>query len=779
MSADDLDRVRTALADRFHVERELGSGGMAVVYLAHDPRHGRAIAIKVLRPDLAAALGGSRFLREIQIAARLSHPHIVPLFDSGEIDGLLYYVMPFVDGESLRDRLRREGRLPVADAVQIGREVAEALDYAHRQGVVHRDIKPENILLQQGHALVADFGIARAISIAAPDSITQTGISVGTPAYMSPEQIAGDLVDGRCDLYGLGCVLYEMLAGAPPFGGPTVLSILARQASERIPSLRRARPEVSGALDQAITRALAKKPAERFASGAELSSVLGGNAPVGRPVPRLFLWAAVAVLVVALGTVLVTRLRRAPAPADRSIAVLPFRNQSGNPAEQYFADGMTDELIGTLARVPGLRVASHTSVFAFANAGLDSRTIASRLKAAALIEGGVARAGDSLQVSVQLINSADGFVLWSERFRQQLKDVFAVEDQIAQAIASRLATETKSPRAVLRPATGSVEAYDLYLKGRWLWNQRGRGPEPLRRAIEFFSQAIALDSTYARAYAGLADSYSLLPAFGDEPPTAAFSKAKPAAERALALDSSLAEAHTSLGIIHVFHDWDWAAAGREFSRALALDSSEARTYLFQAWYRNGIGDYDGELQDLRTALCLDPTSPVINARSASAFYYTHRYREAEEQLRGAVALDSTNLIARAELGRVICLQGRCAEAIAITPKVIDLQAGYMGGGVLGYEYARAGRRADALATLHQLEARARHRYIAPEAFAFIAIGLGDTTTALDWLERAYQQRSFYLALLNDPLFDPLRGSPRFQAIVRGVGLRIPRAPPPR
>lgn len=778
---DDLVRVRTALADRFQIERELGSGGMAVVYLAQDPRYSRRVAIKVLRPEVAAALGGSRFLREIQIAARLSHPHIVPLFDSGEVDGLLYYVMPFVDGESLRARLEREGRLPLGEAVQFAREIAEALDYAHRQDVVHRDIKPENILLQQGHAVVADFGIARAMSVAVPDSITQTGISVGTPAYMSPEQIAGEPVDGRCDVYGLGCVLYETLTGEPPFDGPTALAILARQANEPAPSARRQRPDTPVALDQAVQRALAKTPAERFVSGAEFSAALAGTAPAAgrRRVPRQAWWVAAAVLVVAVAAVLGTRLLRAHTPADRSIAVLPFRNQSGNQAEQYFADGMTDELIGTLSRVPGLRVASHTSVFAFTNAGLDSRAIASRLKAAALIEGSVARAGDSLLVSVQLINSADGFVLWSERFRQQLKDVFTVEEQIAQAIASRLAAESGGRQALVHPTTANVEAYDLYLKGRWLWNQRGGGPDPLRRAIEFFSQAIALDSGYARAYAGLADAYSLLPGFGDEPASAAFAMAKPAAERALALDSTLAEAHTSLGIIHVFHDWDWKSAGREFSRALALDSTEARTYLFQAWYYNGIGDYDSELQDLRTALRLDPTSPVINARSASAFYYMHRYGEAEAQLREAVALDSTNLIARAELARVICLQGRCAEALAIAPKVLDLQAGFMGGGLLGYEYARAGRRADAMTTLRQLEARAKQRYITPEAFAFISIGLGDTSTALDWLERAYQQRSFYLALLNDPLFDPLRGSARFQAIVRGVGIRIPPAASPR
>lgn len=780
MSADDLTRVRAALADRFTVDRELGSGGMAVVYLAQDLRHGRGVALKVLRPDIAAALGGSRFLREIQIAARLSHPHIVPLFDSGEVDGLLYYVMPFVDGESLRVRLEREGRLPVAEAVQVAREVAEALDYAHREGVVHRDIKPENILLQQGHAVVADFGIARAISIAAPDSITQTGIAVGTPAYMSPEQITGETVDGRCDLYGLGCVLYESLAGEPPFDGPTVLAILARQANERAPSVRRKRPDTPPSLDRAVQRALSKTAADRFASGAEFSAVLAGAAPVARrrAAPRGLLAVAAVLLVVALAGVLLPRLHRAHTPVDRSIAVIPFRNQSGETSEQYFTDGLTDELIGTLASVPGLRVASHTSVFAFRNAGLDSRAIASRLKASALIEGSVSRSGESLQVSVQLINSADGFVVWSEQFREQRKNVFAVEDRISQAIASRLAGNPKTPVARVHPTTGNVEAYDLYLKGRWLWNQRVSGPPVLERAIDFFSQAIALDSNYARAYAGLADAYSMLPAFGNAPTADAFAKARAAVDRALVLDSSLAEAHTSLGIIHVFHDWDWDAAGREFARALELDSTEARTHLFHAWYYNGVGDFESMLRELQTALRLDPTSPVINARFGSGFVYTRRYREAETALRRAVALDSTNLGARAELSRVLSLQGRNAEAIAMAPKQIDLQAGYLGGGTLGYILARAGRRAEAEAVLQELQSRLRTRFIAPEAFAFIEVGLGDTAAALDWLERGYRERSFYLVLIDDPFLDPLRGSPRFEAIVRGVGLHIPPAPAP-
>jgi serine/threonine-protein kinase len=778
VTTDDLGHVRAALADRFRVERELGSGGMAVVYLAQDTRHGRAVAIKVLRPDVAAALGGSRFLREIQIAARLSHPHIVPLFDSGAGDGLLYYVMPFVDGESLRARLAREGRLPVADAVLIAREVADALDYAHRQGVVHRDIKPENILLQQGHALVADFGIARAISIAAPDSITQTGISVGTPAYMSPEQIAGDPVDGRCDLYGLGCVLYEMLAGEPPFDGPTVLAILARQANERVPSLRRTRADTPPALDLAVQRALAKTPAERFASGAEFSSVLAGSAPVGGPrrVPRTLWWAAAAVLAAAFATVLVTRLRQAPAPTDRSIAVLPLVNQSGAQEDQIRSDGMTEALIEALSQVPRLRVASRMSVFASENSRLDGRAIGARLHAATLLEGSFQRAGSVLQVNVRLINAADGYVLWSDTFRRDPKDVFAVQDEISQAVARALQVRLAGDvRPLVRRATENLEAYDLYLKGRWFWNERAAGAVPLHRALGFFEQAIALDSNYARAWAGLADVFSMLPAFGDARPADAYPEAKRAAQRALALDSTLAEAYTSLGIISVFHDWDWTAAARAFDQALALDSVEPRTHLFHAWYYVAQGQLEDGLREVRTAQQLNPLSPIINARLGTSLYYLHRFDEAATELRQALDLDSSNTSARAELGRVLVQQHQFPEAFAVLPTTaFDLQAGHLGGGTLGYAYGMAGHRAEALAMQRRLEQRARERYIDPEAMAMVAIGLGDTTHALDWLERGRDERSFYLPFLAaDPIFDPLHRNARFLQLVRTIGLRIP------
>jgi len=779
--ADLLARLQSALHRRYAVEREIGHGGMATVYLARDLKHERAVALKVLRPELAMAVGSERFLREIKIAARLQHPHILPLHDSGYVGGFLYYVMPYVAGESLRDRLQRDGPLPVEEAVRLAREVAGALEYAHAQGIVHRDVKPENILLQAGHAVVTDFGIARAVSEAGGSDLTRTGVAVGTPLYMSPEQAAGDAIDGRSDVYSLGCTLYEMLLGRPPYARSSSLAVLASHAVDPVPSLREHRADVPISLEQTVTWAMAKLPAERFASAAALDAALASAAPGpglafrGRR-HRLAGGIAVLTVLVALVVAKYVLTARRHGPTEKSVAVLPLVNQSGVQEDQIRADGMTEALIDALARVPGLRVASRVSVFAYQHAALDSRAIGARLHVAALLEGSLQRADTVLQVSLRLVNADDGYVLWSDTFRRDRKDVFAVQDEISHAVVRALQLRLAGDsRPLVRQATMNLEAYDLYLKGRWFWNQRGAGPAPLRRSIAFFEQAIRLDSNYAGAWAGLADDYSMLPAFGDAPPADAYPEAKRAAQRALALDSTLADAYTSLGIIHVFHDWDWAAAARAFDQALALDSTEPRTHLFHAWYYVAQGQLNEALREVRTAQQLNPTSPIINARVGSVLYYLHRYDEAAAELRQALELDSSNISARAELGRVLVQQRRFSEALAELPEAVDLQAGYLGGGSRGYAYGMAGHREDALAMERRLEQRARVRYIDPEAFAMVAIGLGDTARALAWLERGRNQRSFYLPLVAaDPIYEPLLRNARFLELVGAIGLHIPR-----
>ena len=414
-----LDRLQTALAGRYAVEREVGHGGMAVVYLARDFRHDRMVALKVLQGRFTEVLGTERFLREIRLAARLHHPHLLPLYDSGEADGFLYYVTPFIEGGSLRDQLVAHGRVALAQALRLTRQAADALDYAHRQGVVHRDVKPENILLDEGHAIVADFGVARAVTAAAETGLTQTGMLIGTPTYMAPEQASDVPLDGRCDIYALGCVLFEMLAGAPPFTGSTPIAIIAQRITGPAPTLGAAGATVPPAVEDLVARALAQRPDDRFQTAADLVHALA-EAETGRDGP--------------MPTPTATRT----VPRVAALAVLPFVNMSADPENEFFSDGMTEELINALTRVEGLRVTSRTSAFAYKGRDVDVREIGQRLNVTAVLEGSVRRAGTRLRVTAQLINTADGYHLWSDTYDRQLADVFEVQDELSRSIVSTL-----------------------------------------------------------------------------------------------------------------------------------------------------------------------------------------------------------------------------------------------------------------------------------------------------------------------------------------------------
>src|SRR6266704_2699567 len=534
------DDVSAALADRYAIDRVLGRGGMATVYVAEDLRHSRQVAIKVLRPDVAAAIGAERFLREITIAARLTHPHVLPLIDSGRAAGSLYYVMPYVRGETLRQRLVREQRLPLKDTLAIARELGGALDYAHREGFVHRDVKPENVLLVDGHAVIADFGIARAICQAGGEDVTEVGLAIGTPEYMSPEQAAGDReLDGRCDVYAFACVIYEMLAGAPPFSGASARAIVAKHLSEPPQPLRARRPDAPAAVEQALARALAKDPADRFASVAEFTTALEETRPGAVP---------------------------AIVGKTRSIAVLPFVNASADPENEYLCDGVTDELINALTKVDGLRIASRTSAFALKGKPQDIRAIGALLGVSAVLEGTVRKSGDRLRITAQLSAADDGRNLWSERYDRTLDDVFAVQDEISRTIVSTLRTTFLADIADPTPQryTHNLEAYSLYLKGRFCWNKRSQ--EGVLESISFFKQAIDHDPDYALAYSGLSDSYALQVDYRSVPVTEGYRLAREYALKALALDQSLPEAHTSLAwVLHVY-DWDWPGAMREYAR---------------------------------------------------------------------------------------------------------------------------------------------------------------------------------------------------------------------
>jgi serine/threonine-protein kinase len=733
-----------ALAERYAIERELGRGGMATVYLAQEHKHARQVAIKVLHDELAASLGAERFLREIGIVARLSHPHIVPLIDSGDADGVLYYVSPFVAGGSLRDRLARERRLPVRDALRIAREVGYALDYAHRNGFVHRDVKPENILFADGQAVLADFGVARAYGARdtepPADMVTEAGLALGTPAYMSPEQATGDTDLGiPSDVYSLACVVYEMLAGEPPLLGTSARATIAKQVTEMPRPIRALRPEVPPMAEQALMKALAKAPEDRHSSVAEFIESLHAE---------------------------VLEEQRLHTSLTRTIAVLPFVNASPDPENEYLSDGITDELIDALAKVEGLRVASRSSVFALKGKPRDVRAIGALLGAREVLEGTVRKSGDRLRITAQLSSAEDGRLLWSQRYDRTLHDVFAIQDELARTIVDTLRVTSFADLATQpkRRYTQSVTAYGLYLRGRYAWNTRSQ--EGVLEAIRFFEQAIAEDPRYALAYTGLSDAYALQLDYRSVPVAEGFALAKQYARQALALDETLPEAHASLAWALFVYDWRWEEAGHEFRRSIELDPQYATAHQWYAFLLASRGRLDEALVEGHTAQELDPTSVSVRRTLGWLYYYARRYEQARYHLARAVAMNPDAEETYRVLGLTLAIEGRFDEAERVLRDATAMRgSGTYTSATLGFALARAGKRAEAETVLAELEALRARGYVSPVAFATLHIGLGQIDSALDWAERAHEERRGWLAYLDvNPLLDPLRGQPRFEAL---------------
>jgi eukaryotic-like serine/threonine-protein kinase len=779
--ADISSQLTDALRDRYLVERELGHGGMATVFLAQDLRHARLVALKVLHPELAATLGQERFLGEIRLTARLQHPHILPVHDSGQAAGLLWYTMPYVEGESLRQRLSREKQLPLEDALQIARNVLAALLYAHSHGVVHRDIKPENILLEADEAVVADFGIARAIGSAGGERLTQTGLALGTPSYMSPEQGTGERqLDGRSDLYSLGCVLYEMLAGEPPFTGPTAQAIIAKCVSEPVPHLGIIR-QVPPGVEAAVTKALAKVPADRFQTAAEFAAALDA-VPARRPwFSRSWLRPALAGgLTVTLAAALWWGAGRSvgrPTPGNlsspKSVAVLPFTNLSADPDNEYFSDGITEDLVTQLAKIRDLEVVSRTSAMRYKHTDKSLREIGQELGAASLMEGSVRRVGTRVRVSAQLINAATDRQLWAETYDREMTDVFAIQAEIAQRIAAALqATFSPGEKARLeKKPTEDLEAYNLYLLGRYHYNKFTE--QDLKQSRDYFKQAIAKDSSFALAYTGLASSYYMLAAgFGHLRPKEASAPARDAIQRALALDDELGEAHMGLAILRSWFDWDWDGAEREFKRAIELNPSLARAHEAYALMLTAEARHDEAIAAIRRAQELDPVTPAIATDVAWHFYYARRYDEAIGAFQKAITLEPRFPTTYLGLALVYTATGRYQEALAA------IQSGMARSGgtprflpARGYLYAVWGKRREALTALEELNASARREYVSPAWFAMVHAGLGDKDRAFAYLDSAYQDRSREVMFLKvAPWWDNLRSDPRFQTLLRKVGL---------
>jgi serine/threonine-protein kinase len=707
----EVAQVTRALAGRYRIERVLGEGGMATVYLAEDAKHKRKVAVKVMRPELAATLGADRFLREVEIAARLSHPHILPLYDSGESDGLLYYVMPNVEGETLKERLAREGALTADEALRYGREVADALAYAHARGVIHRDIKPANILLSNGHALVADFGIARAIDSGNGEALTKTGLAVGTPQYMAPEQATGEKeVDGRADVYATGAVLYEMLAGEPPFTGPNARAVLTRSLTETPRALTSVRAGLVPSFDTLVQKALAKSAVDRYASAEALGAALdqvrlamfasSGTLPTMTPagteaLPKvevreakapaaglfslrnaaiagvvvLALWAVSATFFAARGSAPATSGK----PGGNRVAVLPFDNQ-GASSDDYFAEGIADEVRGKLARVTGLSVTSSSTVSQFRASGKSPQAYGQEMGADYVLTGKVrwaSGAGGSRRVQVvpELIDIRTGDVKWQQSFDTDITDVFEVQSQIATRVAGALgvALGGSEEQQVARRPTDNVEAYQLYLKGRAV---QGADPASLREASGYFEQAVALDSTFTDAWAALSISMSRTYSNGNSSPEVA-RRSREALERAIALDPDGPRTHLAATRYHTLIERKLDLARAEMDLALRAAPTDAEVLSAAGLLDQQAGDLGSALAKLERAREIDPRSYVTLFNLSQLYCNLGRAADAEGAASAALLVRPNDLNAVQWLAISRVMQGNLDGARAAIRSAIQ------------------------------------------------------------------------------------------------------------
>jgi serine/threonine protein kinase/Flp pilus assembly protein TadD len=740
---DPIGPLRAALAGRYEIGREIGQGAFATVYLANDARHDRQVAIKVLNADPSSDTGELRFVREIRMLARLQHPNILPLHDSGHVEALLYYLMPYVSGETLRARMSRERQVPIDAAIRISCEAADALSYAHREGIIHRDIKPENILLSGGHAIVADFGIARAIDVAGVQHLTRTGMGgPGTPAYMSPEQLMGDReLDGRTDIYSLGSVLYEMLTGKPPFAGKDGF---VKRFTEPPPRPSSVRKDVPPWLDAVVLKTLARNPEERFGRAEDLIRALSDAAAID---PR-------------------------HSTGEPSIGVLPFANMSASPDNEYFSDGVTEEILNALSRIPTLKVAARTSTFGLKGKSLGITEIGQLLNVNTILEGSVRRMGQRVRISAQLVNAHDGYHIWSEQYDREIEDVFKIQDEIARSIVDQLKVKLTAAQdeALGKRHTENVEAYELYLRGRhcwYRWNVKGM----LEKAIHHYEHALAKDPDYALAYHGLADAYSVPGLWGFLPTSEVLPKALAAATRAVELAPELAESRTSLGFVQLLN-WDWDAAESSLLHAIDLNPRYALAHSFHAWLLSTLDRQREASEAAHLGQELDPFSPATNGIAALVSYHGRQYDQAISECERALERDRTSFLGLLAMTLSYAAKGMYREAIShaergvsVSPDVNLLRA------LLAAVYAMAGERQAAEGVLAELLERSKQAYVGPTMVSWIYANLENSDAAFEWLGKACSSRDCTLGFgIRVPLYDRIAADPRFQELLRCLGL---------
>ena len=810
----------------------LGKGGMGVVYRAEDVRLGRTVALKFVPETLAndrSAL--ERFQREARAVSALNHPNICTLHDIDESDGRPFLVMECLEGHTLKDRIAKN--LGLDEVVDMAIQVVEALDTAHSRGIVHRDIKPANIFVTtRGQVKMLDFGLAKMVgggggdaaqasqmaTAALDELLTSPGSTIGTVAYMSPEQARGEDLDARTDLFSFGVVLYEMVTGVQPFqAGSVALTFVAILQNAPV-AASRARPEVSAELERIINKALEKSRDLRYQNASDLRADLkrlrrdtdssrmvapvtealpagagnvterpsSGRQPVAAAVadasspsqtmaaPRSRRTMALAVAVAAIVALLAAAgawyflLREKPLD---SLAVLPFVNVGGDQSTEYLSDGITESIINNLSQLPQLSVRSFSAVAHFKNKDLNPQAAGNELKARAVLTGRLVRRGDEFSISAELVDVRGNRQIWGSQYTRKVDDILAMQEEISREISEKLRLQMTGAdkQRLNRRQTVDSAAYQLYLQGRYQWNKRTL--EGLQQSIDYFQQAIQKDSRYALAFAGQADAYALLADFNVLPAREVLPKVKSAAAEALQLDDTLAEAHTSLGWAQ-FHDLDWTGAEKEFKRAIELNASYPTAHSWYGEYLMAQGRFDRALEEMTRAYQLDTLSPVLNLALGYRFYYAHEYAQAIEQCQKVLAMDATFAPAHVYLGRAYEQKPAFPEAIAELRKALDISEGDTNElAALGQAYAVSHQEGEARKILDQLKERSQQTYVQPMWIAVIHLGLGEKDQAFDWMQKAYEDRSAWLVYLKvDPLFDPVRGDARFADLSRRVGL---------
>jgi serine/threonine-protein kinase len=775
----------------YKILEKLGEGGMGVVYKAEDTKLDRIVALKFLPHHLTANdAEKARFLQEAKAAAALNHPNVCSVIDIQEYDGQQFIIMEYVDGSTLRQKLPVQ---KIQDAIQYATQIGDALQAAHAKGIVHRDVKSENIMLSSdGRIKVMDFGLAK---LKGSLKLTKTSSTVGTLAYMAPEQLQGGEADTRSDIFSFGVVLFEILTGHIPFRGEHEAALMYSIVNEEPESVLKYRQDLSPELDRIIHRALEKDPADRYQHVddmvSELRRLQKASTRIVRPeqmeqsrthqamsIPaespkksKNALWIAVTSIVLLAGAAWFLFLNK-PGQKITSMAVLPFVNAGSDQSAEYLSDGFTESLINSLSKLPGVKMMSRSSVFRYKGKEVDPQVVGKELNVSAVLLGRITQSGDGLSVSVELVNTSDNSHIWGEQYERKISAIISLQNDISRELSKQLQVTLTGDeeKQITKNATENTEAYQLYLKGRFYWNKRTT--ENFRKAIEMFQAAIDKDPGYALAYTGLADCYNLMSAYFILPSSEAFAKAKAAATKAIELDNTLAEPHTDLASMASEYEWNFEAAEREYKRSLGLNPNYATTHQWYGEFLTEMGRGKEGLVEVQKAIEIDPLAPILYSSSSWVNCVMGNYEKALADADHALELDPKFPRALLNKVQVYIELGKETEAIQYAQEALAAS----GNGIeyrswLGHTYGRLGKRQEAEKILTDLLKVSKKEYVAPALIASVYAGIGDNDRTFDWLEKCYELHSGDVVYLNaEPAWKPLRGDPRLAALTKKVGL---------